>query len=108
MEICEFATNSLGVVRKVDSLVTAESWRRTGSHCLRPGDCANCDDRVHDGNGTDGCSLSDDRVDGDGSGGCGGWNWETQARASLCDVWRRELSNTVGNGGEIVALERCW
>lgn len=108
MEVCELAANSLGVVRKVDSLVTAESWRRAGSHCLGPGDCAGPNDRVQNASATDGSGFSDDRVDGDGSGDCRGWNRETQARASLGDVWRRELSNAVGNGREIAALERRW
>lgn len=108
VEICEFAANSLCVVRKFDALVAAESWRRASSHCLGPGDCASRNDRVQDASRTDGSGFSDDRVDGDGSRDCSDWNWEFQARASLGDVWCRELSNAVGNGREILALERCW
>lgn len=108
VEICELSANSLCVVRKFDALVAAESWCTASSHCLGPGDCARRDDWVQDASRADGSGFSDDRVDGDGFGDCSGWNRETQARASLGDVWRRELNNAVGNGREILALERCW
>lgn len=76
VEVCEFAANSLLVVCKVDALVSAKSWRRTSSHGMGPGDCANRDDRVQGASGTDGSGFSDDRVDGDGSGDCSGWSRE--------------------------------
>lgn len=77
MEVCKFATNSLPIVCKVDSLVTAKSRRRASSHCLGPGDCASRDDRITYASGTDGSGLSDHGVDGDGSSDCGGWSRDT-------------------------------
>lgn len=109
LEVCICGANSpVVVVGKFDSLVATESGRRASSYGLGPGGCARRDDRVQDAGGTDSSGFGDDRVDGDGSDDCGGWHWETEARASLGDVWRRELGNAVGNGREVVALNRCW
>lgn len=108
LEVCIFAAIDPGVVGKFDSLVATESGRRASSYCLGPGDCARRDNRVQDAGGTDSPGFGDDGVDGGGSGDCGGWHWETEARASLGDVWCRKLSDAVGDGREIVALQRCW
>lgn len=101
-EVCEFAANSLPVVCKVDSLVTAGSRRRASSDCPGPGDCAGLDNRVKYTSGTDSPGFSDYGVDGDGSGDCVGWSREIQARASLGNVWCRELGNAGGNWRRIV------